>query len=167
MLQVLILSNNPMQHFQLKQLPSMTSLRVLHMRNTQRNLQNIPPTLDNMECLQDVDFAMNDLTAVPDALLRLKNLRKLDLSGNQIEKLDAFADSVWERLETLNLSRNKLKALPDSLVKLTKLKRLYVNQNQLNFQGRSRFHLLDWYSLLYICGRKFESRILMHVLYWS
>uniref|UniRef100_A0A914W4B2 Gelsolin-like domain-containing protein n=1 Tax=Plectus sambesii TaxID=2011161 RepID=A0A914W4B2_9BILA len=134
-LQVLSLSNNPLQHFQLKQLPSMTSLRVLHMRNTQRNLQNIPPTLDNMDSLQDVDLAMNELTAVPDALLRLKNLRKLDLSENQIVKLEAFGDSVWERLETLNLSRNKLKALPDSIVKLTKLKRLYINQNQLNFQG--------------------------------
>lgn len=138
---MLSLSNNPLTHFQLKQLPSMTQLRVLHMRNTGRNINNIPPTLDNMDNLQDVDLAMNDLTIVPDALLNLKNLRKLDLSENRIGKLDPFADGVWERLETLNLSRNKLKALPDSLVKLTKLKRLYINQNELNFQGSSSFFI--------------------------
>lgn len=65
MLQILKLSNNPLQHFQLKQLPryaflfkvqylllySMSSLRVLHMRNTSRTLDNIPPTLDDLENL--------------------------------------------------------------------------------------------------------------------
>ena len=44
-LQSLVLSQNPLHHFQLKQLPSMTMLRVLHMRDTQRNSTNIPPTL--------------------------------------------------------------------------------------------------------------------------
>ena len=65
MLQTLKLSNNPLQHFQLKQLPrflsirlnfkghfSMSSLRVLHMKNTNRTLENIPPTLDDLENLE-------------------------------------------------------------------------------------------------------------------
>ncbi|ETN73119.1 leucine Rich repeat-containing domain protein, partial [Necator americanus] len=52
MVQDLKLSNNPLHHFQLKQLPSMTALRVLHMRNTNRTLDNIPPSLDDLENLR-------------------------------------------------------------------------------------------------------------------
>lgn len=73
----------------------MTALRVLHMRNTNRTLDNLPPTLDDLEnlrvtifgpyFLQDVDFAENSLTSVPEALFKLKNLRKLDLSGNKVD----------------------------------------------------------------------------------
>lgn len=99
-------------HFQLKQLPSMIELRVLHMRNTQRNSSNVPLMLDNLINLEDVDFSQNDLRDVPDALLDLKNLRKLNLSDNQISKLPDLSASTshdsehygWNNLEILNLS---------------------------------------------------------------
>ena len=35
-LQTLVLSNNPLSHFQIRPLPAMTELRTLHMRKTQR-----------------------------------------------------------------------------------------------------------------------------------
>ena len=56
---------------ELKQLPSMAALRVLHMSATQRTASNIPPTLDNLVNLEDVDFSDNELTEVPDALFKL------------------------------------------------------------------------------------------------
>lgn len=45
-LQTLVLSNNPLSHFQIRPLPAMTELRTLHMRNTQRSLSNIPVNLE-------------------------------------------------------------------------------------------------------------------------
>ncbi|XGW13461.1 hypothetical protein V3C99_000077 [Haemonchus contortus] len=134
MLQELKLSNNPLHHFQLKQLPSMTSLRVLHMRNTNRTLENIPPSLDDLENLRDIDFAENNLPAIPEALFKLKNLRKLDISGNKIEKI-TIPEGSWDMLETLNISGNGMTALPDGLVRLTKLQRLYASDNRLTFEG--------------------------------
>uniref|UniRef100_A0A915C440 Protein flightless-1 homolog n=1 Tax=Parascaris univalens TaxID=6257 RepID=A0A915C440_PARUN len=133
-LQVIRLSNNPLHHFQLKQLPSMKALRVLHMRNTNRTLDNIPLTLDDVDNLQDVDFSYNDLPVVPDCLYKLKNLRKLDISHNQIKRID-LDDSVWEKLETLNVSSNLLMAFPEQLVRIVKLQKLYASDNQLTFEG--------------------------------
>ncbi|KHN73472.1 Protein flightless-1 -like protein [Toxocara canis] len=137
-LQVIRLSNNPLHHFQLKQLPSMKALRVLHMRNTSRTLENIPPTLDDLDNLQasdlDLDFSYNDLPEVPDCVFKLKNLRKLDISHNQIKRID-LPDTAWEKLETLNISSNLLTALPEQLVRIVKLQRLYASDNQLTFDG--------------------------------
>ncbi|KAF8356657.1 fli-1 [Pristionchus pacificus] len=134
LVQELRLSNNPLHHFQLKQLPSMTALRVLHMRNTNRTLDNIPPTMDDLENLTDVDFAENNLPSVPDALYKLKSLRKLDLSANKISKID-LPEGSWESLVTLNISTNCLKALPENLVRMTMLQRLYASNNKLTFEG--------------------------------
>ncbi|CAI4229081.1 unnamed protein product [Auanema sp. JU1783] len=134
MVQALKLSHNPLHHFQLKQLPSMTALRVLHMRNTNRTLDNIPPTLDDLENLTDVDFAENNLSAVPDALFKLKNLRKLDISSNKITNF-VLPEGSWENMETLNVNSNQLSALPDGIVKMSRLQRLYASDNQLKFEG--------------------------------
>ena len=134
-LQHLALSHNPLLHFQLKQLPSMASLRVLHMAATQRNSSNVPPTLDNLVNLQDVDFSDNQLSEVPDALFKLTLLRKLNLAGNEIQEVTPYADPVWEGLECLNLSRNSLAILPEFIVRLPKLIRLYISFNHLTFDG--------------------------------
>lgn len=133
-LQVIRLSDNPLHHFQLKTLSSMAALRVLHMRNTNRTLENIPPTLDDLDNLQDVDFSYNSLPEVPDFLFKLKSLRKLDLSHNKLTKL-TIEEGKWETLETLNVSSNELTALPEQIVRMVKLQRLYASDNQLTFQG--------------------------------
>ncbi|KAK6010128.1 leucine Rich repeat-containing domain protein [Ostertagia ostertagi] len=134
-----------------QELKLMTSLRVLHMRNTNRTLENIPPSLDDLENLRDIDFAENNLPAIPEALFKLKNLRKLDVSGNKffflnvrvvienltvlkIEKI-TIPEGSWEMLETLNISGNGMTSLPDGLVRLTKLQRLYASDNHLTFEG--------------------------------
>ncbi|CAB3403082.1 unnamed protein product [Caenorhabditis bovis] len=134
MLQSLNLSNNPLSHFQLKQLPSMASLNVLHMSNTNRTLDNIPPSLDDLHNLRDVDFSENSLPAVPDALFKMRNLRKLNLAGNKIDNLK-MTEGDWEHLETLNVSNNCLTALPDCIVKLARLSKLYASGNMLKFEG--------------------------------
>ena len=134
-LQTLILNNNPLGQSQLRHLSSMTSLQTLHMKNTQRTLQNIPTTLESLVNLTDVDISRNNLKKVPDALYTIFNLKRLNLSDNSINDISPAIGDVWPQLETLNLSRNNLTLLPSSLCKLTKLRRLYVNDNKLDFDG--------------------------------
>lgn len=55
--QVLVLNNNPLSHFQIRPLPSLTDLTTLHMRNTQRTISNIPTNLEALVNLTDVDLS--------------------------------------------------------------------------------------------------------------
>ncbi|XP_020033034.1 protein flightless-1 homolog isoform X2 [Castor canadensis] len=133
-LQTLLLSGNPLLHAQLRQLPAMTALQTLHLRNTQRTQSNLPTSLESLSNLADVDLSCNDLTRVPECLYTLPSLRRLNLSSNQISELSLCIDQ-WVHVETLNLSRNQLTSLPSAICKLTKLKKLYLNSNKLDFDG--------------------------------
>ncbi|XP_078096507.1 protein flightless-1 homolog [Mustelus asterias] len=133
-LQTLILNNNPLMHAQLRQLPAMTALQTLHLRNTQRTQSNLPTSLEGLSNLLDVDLSCNDLSRVPECLYTLSSLRRLNLSTNQISELSLCIDQ-WTQLETLNLSRNQLTSLPSAICKLIKLKKLYLNSNKLDFDG--------------------------------
>lgn len=93
-LQSLTLNNNPLAHFQLRQLPSLINLETLHMRNTQRNLNNFPTNLDSLVSLADVDLAQNALPKVPDALYSLPNLKRLNLSDNEIVELSTGTEFI-------------------------------------------------------------------------
>ena len=104
-LQTLILSNNPLSHFQIRPLPSLTELRTLHMRNTQRTLSNIPTGLEGLIHLSDVDLSENQLTKVPEGLLHVPNIKRLNLGSNQITEISGEIE-IWQKLETLILSRN-------------------------------------------------------------
>uniref|UniRef100_A0A8C6G3N0 Protein flightless-1 homolog n=1 Tax=Moschus moschiferus TaxID=68415 RepID=A0A8C6G3N0_MOSMO len=117
-----------------RQLPALTALQTLHLRNTQRTQSNLPTSLEGLSHLADVDLSCNDLTRVPECLYALPGLRRLNLSSNQIAELSLCIDQ-WVHLETLNLSRNQLTSLPSAICKLTKLKRLYLNSNKLDFDG--------------------------------
>ncbi|XP_007448451.1 PREDICTED: protein flightless-1 homolog isoform X2 [Lipotes vexillifer] len=117
-----------------RQLPAMTALQTLHLRNTQRTQGNLPTSLEGLSHLADVDLSCNDLTRVPECLYTLPSLRRLNLSSNQIAEL-SFCIDQWVHVETLNLSRNQLTSLPSAICKLTKLKRLYLNSNKLDFDG--------------------------------
>lgn len=133
-LQTLILNNNPLMHAQLRQLPAMTALQTLHLKNTQRTQSNLPTSIEGLNSLSDVDLSLNDLTRVPECLYTLSSLKRLNLSGNQISELSLCIDQ-WTQLETLNLSRNLLTSLPSAICKLTKLKKLYMNSNKVDFDG--------------------------------
>ncbi|KAG5672883.1 hypothetical protein PVAND_002971 [Polypedilum vanderplanki] len=133
-LQTLILNNNPLELFQLRQLPSLQHLEVLQMRNTQRNLLNLPSSLDNLINLVELDISQNNLPKLPDVIYNLINLKRLNVSENEIKELSPNIEQL-QKLETLNLSRNELTALPNTLCKLIKLRKLFVNENSLNFDG--------------------------------
>lgn len=65
----------------------MKNLTMLHMRNTHRNLTNMPPSLETLTALTDLDLSCNQLPKVPDALYTLTNLKRLNLSSNVITEL--------------------------------------------------------------------------------
>lgn len=65
----------------------MKNLTTLHMRNTHRNLTNMPPSLETLTSLTDLDLSCNQLPKVPDALYTLTNLKRLNLSSNLIVEL--------------------------------------------------------------------------------
>lgn len=94
-----------------RQLPALTALQTLHLRNTQRTQGNLPTSLEGLSNLADVDLSCNDLTRVPECLYTLPSLRRLNLSSNQITELSLCIDQ-WVHVETLNLSRNQLTSLP-------------------------------------------------------
>lgn len=123
-----------MELFQLRQLPSLQNLEVLHMRNTQRNLHNFPTSLDSLSNLAELDLSQNNLPKIPECVYNVPNLKRLNLSDNEITEVSNAMES-WTKIETLNLSRNSLTALPPALCKLVTLRRLYLNDNRLNFDG--------------------------------
>lgn len=134
-LQTLNLSNNPLVHNQFRLLQSLTSLKSLNLANTQRTLQNIPTSLDNLVNLSEFNLSCNNLNRIPDVIYTLKSLKRLNISDNCIQELSGEIDTFWPNLEVLNLSRNQLKALPQALSKIEKLRRLYLNDNELVFEG--------------------------------
>ncbi|MGB1207081.1 MAG: leucine-rich repeat domain-containing protein [Chitinophagales bacterium] len=70
----------------------------------------------------------NKLKIIPKGILKLKNLIVLDISGNNISKIEHL-DSL-EQLETLNIKGNKISEI-DNLGSLTQLQELYLNDNQI------------------------------------
>ncbi|XP_042876156.1 protein flightless-1-like [Penaeus japonicus] len=133
-LQTLILNNNPLTHFQFRQLPSLVALQTLHMRKTQRSPSNLPANIEALTNLADVDLSHNDLQKIPDCIFTLRNIKRLNMSDNSISEISGSIDT-WSRLEVLNLCRNNLTALPSQICKLESLRRLMVNENQLDFEG--------------------------------
>ena len=71
-----------------RQLTSLTQLQTLQLRNTQRNLNNIPPQLDVLTNLTDVDLSYNEISKVPEGLYKLSSLKRLNLSSNCITEMD-------------------------------------------------------------------------------
>ncbi|KAH9501981.1 hypothetical protein DERF_012784 [Dermatophagoides farinae] len=134
-LQILNLSNNPLGHNQLKLLQSLHSLQSLNLSNTQRTLQNMPTSLDNLTNLTELNLSSNELHRIPDVVYTLTSLKRLNLSDNQITEISTSIDQCWFNLEVLNLSRNRLKSLPQLLSKLERLRCLYLNDNELVFDG--------------------------------
>ncbi|VDP93161.1 unnamed protein product [Echinostoma caproni] len=104
------------------------------MAAAQRTLDNIPTDLDKLERLVELDLSDNTLPRIPEPVLALRSLRKLNLARNQIGDLSQVTDN-WPKLEYLNVSYNQLAQLPSGMTRLTSLRKLYVNNNRLTFAG--------------------------------
>ncbi len=72
----------------------------------------------------------HNFVKIPESIEKLKSLKLLDLSKNQLEELPDSLGSLTS-LNTLNLNNNQLKNLPQSIVKLKNLRYLSLRGNKL------------------------------------
>ena len=113
-----------------------------------RGLSELPPDVCDHVELETLLIADNRLTALPDCLSRLTNLRTLDAGHNQIADvppLPPITDFLYlhdnrirtmsfrklERLRYLNIGDNPLDALPGEIAILESLEELRVENNAL------------------------------------
>lgn len=71
----------------MRQLPSLTALRSLQVRDTQRSVTNIPSSLEALLEVDEVDLSKNGLSRIPDGLFVLPTLRRLNMSDNVMVEL--------------------------------------------------------------------------------
>lgn len=113
-------------HFHLRQLPSLTNLQTLRMRNTQRSVSNMPASaqsLASLVLLTELDLSQNEFTKIPESLYELGNLRRINLSNNNIVEL---SNSIGEIL-----SQKEFTKIPESLYELDNLRRINLSNNNI------------------------------------
>ncbi|XP_043231740.1 protein scribble homolog [Amphibalanus amphitrite] len=95
-------------------------------------LRRVEERLLRLSQLRSLDLSGNRLTRLPPIDRRLPQLCELRLSGNQLETLEPLAERPADsQLAYLDVSGNRLAALPDTLAFLTKLHFLNAAGNQL------------------------------------
>ncbi len=101
---------------------------------SRQNLTAVPAWVFDQTSLIELDLSYNNLgQALPSQLGKLKNLKKLDASHNQMTGVPAEIGQL-ENLETLDLSGNKLTGLPNELGNLKKLKTFNLSGNPYSSQ---------------------------------
>lgn len=82
-----------------------------------------------LEKLESLCLSGLNITALPEEIGRLRNLRTLSVSNNLLEFLPGSI-GLLSRLEKLDLSGNRLSSLPEGLSKLSQLRVLRIADNK-------------------------------------
>ncbi len=106
-----------------------------------QNLDSLLNDLGILEELETLNLQGNVLIDIPNSLLLLKNIKKLDLSQNQINYLPQGFGKNQKELTILNLSENHLQSIDSNYSFLENLKILKLSSNKLN-------HLYDVFERL-------------------
>ena len=107
-------------------------LRALDLRGSPRApLLAVLDDLVKMKQLRALDLSQCDLLIVPDTLLQMQQLRRLNLSDNKLEQVPQALFSRLPELQMLDLSYNSIQQIPDEFVALSRLVRLDLQSNQL------------------------------------
>ncbi|CAO2142284.1 unnamed protein product [Urochloa humidicola] len=104
---------------------------------------DLPATLSNLSALRVITLANNQLShAIPESLVKLENLGRLDLSVNRLCGPIMKNIGMLRRLDELNLYNNKISgSIPDGIANLTMLRYLDLSCNELSSNCKSLFHL--------------------------
>jgi internalin A len=93
-------------------------------------LTALPESLGQLTQLRILDASFNRLTGVPESLGKLQSLRKLDLRRNLLTALPQSLEQL-QQLQTLVVFRNGLTVLPGWLGRLARLSEIHVSHNKL------------------------------------
>ncbi len=111
------------------------SFRFLYLRRC--SLQKLPASFSKAESLLMLDLAYNQLSAFPEEILTLTQLKKLRLHHNQIQTIPPQIARL-NQLEELVLEDNPLTDLPTEMKQLTQLKRLKLARNPISEENREQ-----------------------------
>lgn len=113
------------------QLVNLTSIQLPYNR-----FVNVPPVLSKLNKLKELDLSHNAITEA--VFENTSQIELLDLSDNQLGVV-SFNDQDLPSLRKLNLSGNQIEKLP-SEIKWVRLEELLVNKNRLRcvYSGKFR-----------------------------
>ena len=95
-----------------------------------RGLTSVPGWVGDLTSLRELDLTGNELTDLPEFLVGLATLTKLQLAANRLTSLPEWLADLTEVSE-LDLSANNLTSLPESIENLKGLTALYLSGNGL------------------------------------
>ncbi|XP_041978638.1 chaoptin-like [Aricia agestis] len=139
-LQMLDLSHNEIPQLSIEQFHNLRTLRYLNLASNR--LRALPRDALANTLLENLDLSNNRLTLFPRSTLAQVGwtLRRLELSRNRLEYLDAAALRAAAHLHELGLAGNALTALPDTtLAALPRLRRLDLAYNNIKANFRELF----------------------------
>ena len=119
-------------------------VRVLSFKNF--NLTYLPIDLKVFSKLESLDLSVNQLKKLPENIVKLKKLRKINLSSNSKMNWSQALSilSQCPNLEQIDLSYNRLTEIPAELYHFENLKKLVLDHNPLNvFAERNLMNLPD------------------------
>ena len=93
-------------------------------------LSSLPYDICNLQKLENLIIANNNIISLPDCIGKLINLRLLDIQGNNIKKIPNSIGNLT-LLQELYANYNKIVYLPKSLCLLSKLTYLNISYNRI------------------------------------
>ncbi|MBM2813423.1 MAG: putative lipoprotein [Ignavibacteria bacterium] len=104
---------------------------LLELNVTQNSLTTLPNGFSSLKNLIELNLSSNDLKVLPTGFENLVLLEKLDISGNPqlIHSRTVEVIARMKQLQILNLGSNDLTELPQNISKLTFLRELYLEGN--------------------------------------
>jgi hypothetical protein len=96
-----------------------------------KGLSALPESIGNLQNLKWLGLNENDLHRLPESIGNLQNLEWLHLGYNKLSILPESIGNL-QNLEWLYLGNNNLSSLPESIVNLQNLEELNLGNNKLN-----------------------------------
>ena len=103
----------------------------LGFHNDYKTLRSIDTWLSTCSGLRELYLSHNKISEVPEDLKCLSNLKVLELSNNQLQRIPGAALSEWTNMEYLNLGCNRLLEIPDEVERMSSLRVLRLSDNSL------------------------------------